>query len=104
MSSRSFHARVRHHQQQTGQPYQLALQHVSMTKWFLDHYELPEVGTPYEDREGGFIYINGGPYTARDLLEDQFPDAKPAILQAVIAEIERRGYDWVPRFLLESDA
>ena len=81
MSNHSFRARVRQRQQQTGQPYQLVHQHVSMVKWFLDRFERPEVSTPYESREGGFIlapnavvddgwfdYLHAGPLRRWELI------------------------------------
>lgn len=39
-----------------------------MKSWFLENYEDPAERTPYESREGGYIYIWGGPYDALDEL------------------------------------
>lgn len=36
-----------------------------MRTWFLQNYEDPAERTPYESREGGYIWIWGGPYEAR---------------------------------------
>lgn len=40
----------------------------TMRAWFLENYEDPVERTPYESREGGYIYIWGGPYDAYDEL------------------------------------
>lgn len=40
----------------------------TMRAWFLESYEDPVERTPYESREGGYIYIWGGPYYAHDEL------------------------------------
>lgn len=40
----------------------------TMRTWFLENYEDPVERTPYESREGGYIYIWGGPYDAHDEL------------------------------------
>jgi hypothetical protein len=39
-----------------------------MRSWFLQNYEDPVERTPYESREGGYIYIWGGPYDAHEEL------------------------------------
>ena len=39
-----------------------------MRAWFLENYEDPVERTPYESREGGYIYIWGGPYYAHEEL------------------------------------
>ncbi|WP_140162513.1 hypothetical protein [Billgrantia desiderata] len=40
----------------------------TMRAWFLENYEDPVERTPYESREGGYIYIWGGPFNAYDEL------------------------------------
>lgn len=40
----------------------------TMRTWFLENFEDPVERTPYESREGGYIYIWGGPYEAHDEL------------------------------------
>jgi hypothetical protein len=43
--------------------------------WFLVNFEDPVHSTPYESAEGGYIYIWGGPYETRDIVEHFFSDA-----------------------------
>jgi hypothetical protein len=48
-----------------------------MRLWFRENYEDPVERTPYESSEGGYIYIWGGPYDAREELsvfEGYVPD------------------------------
>lgn len=49
----------------------------TMRTWFLENFEDPVERTPYESREGGYIYIWGGPFEAHDELSvfgDYVPD------------------------------
>jgi predicted RNase H-like HicB family nuclease len=48
-----------------------------MKSWFHAHYEDPAEQTPYESAEGGYIWIFGGPYDAREELEAEFDGAVP---------------------------
>jgi hypothetical protein len=69
---------------------------------FAEHYEDPAAHTPYITAEGGYQYLCGGPYNARDEIENHFP--KPAhidlelwekIVNIVVDEIEADGVtDW----------
>lgn len=69
-----------------------------MTYWFHRNYEDPVEETPYESAEGGYIYIWGGPYEAKDELFDEFGSfiAETRIDEAV-EEVESDGItDWAP--------
>lgn len=66
-------------------------------EWFFENFEGPEHHTPYESREGGYQYIWGGPYEARDIIENVFADtASSELIEAAIKEIESEGWEWVP--------
>ena len=67
-----------------------------LVNWFLKRYEDPANNTPYESREGGYIYLYGGPYDARDELEDNFPD-NPSALDDAIEELEAISIDWAKK-------
>lgn len=43
-----------------------------MKEWFARNYADPAENTPYETAEGGYIYIWGGPYYAREELMEEF--------------------------------
>lgn len=69
-----------------------------LVDWFHYFYEDPANETPYNSREGGYLYIKGGPYSAEEELRENFEDVLPegAILEAV-EEIQSDGlFDWAP--------
>lgn len=66
-----------------------------MVDWFLERYMDPANGVPFESQEGGYQYINGGPYDAEDVLTDNFPYATPDEIDEAVALIEPGGYEWV---------
>jgi hypothetical protein len=70
----------------------------AMLNWFSENYEDPAENTPYESAEGGYQYIWGGPYEARDELFAQFGDIVPEeLIEEVAQRIERHGtFDWAP--------
>jgi hypothetical protein len=66
-------------------------------EWFFENFEDPVHSTPYISAEGGYQYIWGGPYNARDIIENIFADtASQELIDAAIEELEREGWDWVP--------
>lgn len=67
-----------------------------MRDWFMARYKDPADGVPYDGGEGGYLYVNGGPYDARDVLSDQFGDeVAEDLIDEVVAQIERDGTEWV---------
>lgn len=69
-----------------------------LVDWFHYFYEDPANETPYNGREGGYLYVKGGPYYAEEELRDNFEDvvSEDAILEAV-DEIQSDGtFDWAP--------
>lgn len=67
-------------------------------QWFYANYEDPAENTPFESAEGGYQYIWGGPYEARDELYAMFGDIVPeSLIEDVANEIEKGGtFDWAP--------
>lgn len=43
-----------------------------ITNWFFDRFEVPRVGASNNGSEGGYLYIHGGPYDAREAIEAEF--------------------------------
>lgn len=41
-------------------------QKTAMREWFLARYCDPAQETPYNGREGGYLFVNGGPYNPAD--------------------------------------
>ena len=63
--------------------------------WFFENFEDPAHHTPRDS--GEFVYIWGGPYDARDIIENVFADtASDELINATIDEVEREGIEWVP--------
>jgi hypothetical protein len=55
-----------------------------MESWFRAHYEGPAERTPYESAEGGYIYIDGGPYDPAEVLYGEFAHR---VSEEVISEL-----------------
>ncbi|MFZ4603637.1 MAG: hypothetical protein ACOYM8_14430 [Caulobacterales bacterium] len=69
-----------------------------MVGWFFSNFEDPANETPHNSREGGYLYVGGGPFDAREELFSQFPNADDAIIAAAVEIIERDGLTvWAPR-------
>jgi hypothetical protein len=66
-------------------------------EWFGRNFEDPAMDTPYEGKEGGYQYIWGGPYNAREELWREFEGILPEDrIEALADELERRGIEWAP--------
>jgi len=65
-----------------------------LIEWFLEHYEDPAEHTPYESKEGGYIYIFGGPCDAREELEQYFDNVTQDILNEAVLELEKISMEW----------
>lgn len=66
--------------------------------WFHRNFEDPVHETPYESAEGGYQYIFGGPYDARDELWNEFDGTvSETVINAAVEEVESDGIiDWAP--------
>lgn len=79
-----------------------AQQKEAMHQWFEARYQDPFIETPMQD--GEFIYVNGGPYHASDLLHSRFAGVVDEALQHVLAEeLSAESWDWVPKRAEEFD-
>ncbi|MFA5778794.1 MAG: HEPN domain-containing protein [Elusimicrobiota bacterium] len=66
-----------------------------MRNWFYSNYENPAEHTPFESKEGGYLYIWGGPFDAREELEDIFLDYVPKeALDDLVSELESESLEW----------
>lgn len=66
--------------------------------WFQDRYMDPAEGVPHDSAEGGYQYVNGGPFDAREVLATEFGAVHPdAWIEEAAARIERDGTVWVPQ-------
>lgn len=63
--------------------------------WFHANYVDPAECCPYESREGGYLWIWGGPYDARDEIEEEFGGiASDAIVDEVVERLEDSCSGW----------
>lgn len=68
-----------------------------MHTWFLQNFEDPAERTPYESAEGGYIWIWGGPYEAREELEAEFGDVVPdEVIEELSSELDAICCEWAP--------
>jgi len=63
--------------------------------WFFSNYEDPAESCPYETREGGYQYIWGGPYDAREEIEGNFGGmVDDSIIDEVVDELNLISWEW----------
>ena len=66
-----------------------------MRHWFFQNYENPADRTPYESKEGGYIYIYGGPYDAAEELGDMFDGIVPdTVIELLVGDLEGDCWEW----------
>jgi hypothetical protein len=69
-----------------------------MRDWFRARYCDPAHETPYESREGGYIWIWGGPYYADEELQGRFSHVvEDDVIEELADDLNRDGgYEWAP--------
>lgn len=73
------------------------LQRDVMETWFRKNFEDPAERTPYESAEGGYIWIWGGPYDAREELGSEFSDIVPEeVIEELAEKLEGECWEWAP--------
>ncbi len=68
-----------------------------MREWFFDNFEDPVERTPYESREGGYIYIWGGPYEAHDELSVFCEFVDDNLIQSLADDLSADCPEWTGR-------
>lgn len=69
----------------------------TMETWFRSMFEDPAERTPYESREGGYIWIWGGPYYASDELHAEFDGIVPdEVIEELAGKLSGEGIEWAP--------
>jgi hypothetical protein len=60
--------------------------------WFGLHFEDPVQQTPYNSREGGYLWIHGGPYDADEEIQSEFSSvASLDVMRSAVDEITADG-------------
>lgn len=72
---------------------------IAVREWFTDRFCNPVDELPYNSKEGGYLYIHGGPYSPQDEIPHRFENIVPNdVLEEVITELEFEvGSEWSPR-------
>ena len=74
-----------------------AKQREYLLAWFHHYFEDPAQETPYNSQEGGYLYVFGGPYNAREELDGEFGSfISEEVIEEVVREIEADGVEWAP--------
>ena len=75
-----------------------------MRDWFLDNYEDPVHSLPYESREGGYIWVYGGPYDAGEVLHEKFGEfVSETIIERLADELFDERPEWAEQIHLIND-
>lgn len=74
------------------------LQIMAMRLWFCSRYQDPANDTPYKGREGGYLFIHGGPYDPDEEIQDRFSDVVEFdVIQELVQELYGEvGQEWAP--------
>jgi hypothetical protein len=68
-----------------------------MEYWFRLNYEDPTERTPYESAEGGYIWIWGGPFETREVLEEEFSGkVDDELIEELASELDNECLEWAP--------
>lgn len=66
-----------------------------MRQWFEANYVDPVDVLPYESREGGYIWLWGGPYDAREVLQEEFQGfVDDKLIDELADELETTCWGW----------
>lgn len=65
-----------------------------MMDWFMERYEDPAHGVPYNSELGGYIYVHGGPYDASEELQEAFPNVPYQLLEKAASRLNDVSYEW----------
>jgi hypothetical protein len=67
----------------------------AMRRWFRENYEDPVNNCPYISSEGGYQYIFGGPYEAREELEQEFSGvADDEVIEELANHLDNGCSEW----------
>ncbi len=64
-----------------------------LIEWFKDNYEDPANNLLYDSKAGDYKWMRGGPYDARQVLEQNFPNEFEESIELAVEEIESDGIE-----------
>src|SRR4051812_5292247 len=68
----------------------------SMVNWFWENFEDPVETLAYDSEAGGYQWVFGGPYEAREELTAAFPGAAPEEIDEAVSRLEETNLQWTP--------
>lgn len=73
-------------------------QKAAMWRWFATRFENPESAVPH-DEQGGYLFTEGGPWLADELLHERFDAFVPeGVVQELVDSVQREvGNEWAKR-------
>lgn len=74
------------------------LQIEAMRQWFLSRYEDPANSTPYNGKEGGYLFVHGGPYDPNDEIQERFHEVvEYDVMEELVENLYQEvGDEWAP--------
>jgi hypothetical protein len=71
---------------------------VAVREWFLSRFCDPAIETPYSGGEGGYLFVNGGPFDPADEIRERFSSVVPEdIIKEIVDEMHAEvGDQWAP--------
>ncbi len=75
-----------------------------MREWFFANYENPAESLPYESREGGYLWIDGGPYDPHEELHTKFGEFVPEeFIEELADKLHAHCPEWAAQVDLSDD-
>ena len=73
-------------------------QEIAVREWFLARFCDPAMGTPYNGREGGYLFIHGGPYDPANEISERFTGiVSDDLIELIVDEMhDMHGDQWAP--------
>lgn len=73
-------------------------QRIAVKEWFLARYCDPAMNTPYNGQEGGYLFVNGGPYDPAEELHSRFSGVvSDEIIDEIVDDLHAEvGEMWAP--------
>ena len=73
-------------------------QRIAVYEWFKARYCDPAMETPYISREGGYMFIHGGPFDPAEVIPDRFSGIVSSdVIDEVVEELHSEiGDEWAP--------
>ena len=69
-----------------------------MRRWFLARYEDPVHSLTYDSDEGGYIWLNGEPPGAHEVLREEFYEVVPEkVIEALADDLSGECLEWTPK-------